>query len=138
MLSEREEVDFLIGRGLLSPLSMVEGNLAIHDVSRRNRNFKIVAEGGPSYLVKQAGGSLDPAPLAHEAAIYEAVASRPRDPLRPYMPRFHGYHAEHAMLVLGLVDRGRSLAEHQARGRFSTEVARGVGRALGALHSGPP
>jgi aminoglycoside phosphotransferase (APT) family kinase protein len=133
MLSEREVVDRLMATGLLSPATIVAGDLAIHDASRRNRNFKVVSERGPSFLVKQGFGAEGRATVANEAAVYQVLAARAPD-LGRYVPRFYGHDPEQAMIVLELVESAHSLTEHQARGRFSQQVARSVGRALGALH----
>jgi aminoglycoside phosphotransferase (APT) family kinase protein len=92
-----------------------------------------VSESAPSFLVKQGFGAEGRATLANEAAVYQVLASQGPD-LGRYVPRFHGWDEEHAMLVLELVESAHSLTEHQARGRFSRQVARSVGRALGALH----
>jgi aminoglycoside phosphotransferase (APT) family kinase protein len=133
MLSEREVVDFLMANGLLEPRTVVDGDIAVFDASRRNRNFRVISRSGPSYLVKQAATADGGDTLANEAALYQALAANGNG-LRRYLPAFHGYDPSHSLLVLELVQDGRSLAEHQARGRFSAGVAKAVGRALGALH----
>ena len=134
MLSERQVVDRLMASGLVSPATVVAGDLAIHDVSRRNRNFKVVSDRSPSFLVKQGFGTEGQATLANEAAVYEVLASQGPE-LGRHVPQFHAWEPDHAMIVLELVESAHSLTDHQARGRFSRQVARSVGRALGALHS---
>jgi hypothetical protein len=134
MMAEREVVDFLLGRGLLSPKAIVDGDLSIYDVSRRNRNFKLVSHGGPSFLVKQGFDREGRATLANEAAVYEALAANGAR-VRRFLPELHAHEPDRGLLVLELVTDARTLTEHQSRGRFSTGVAAGVGRALGALHS---
>jgi aminoglycoside phosphotransferase (APT) family kinase protein len=136
MLSERQVVDRLIELRLVSPATIVAGDLAVHDASRRNRNFKVVSDGAPSFLVKQGFGAEGRATLTNEAAVYRVLASGGPDLVR-HVPQFHGWDPDHAMLVLELVESAHSLTEHQARGRFSQQVARSVGRALGALHAIP-
>src|SRR3954451_21896201 len=103
MLSERQVVDRLIELRLVSPATIVDGALAIHDASRRNRNFKVVSERAPSFLVKQGFGAEGRATLANEAAVYQVLASKGAE-LGRYVPRFHGWDEEHAMLVLELVE----------------------------------
>src|SRR4051794_1914691 len=133
MLSERQVVDRLVTLELVSPATIVAGDLNIHDASRRNRNFKVVSDSGPSFLVKQGFGGEGRATLANEAAVYQVLASHGRD-LGRYIPQFHGWDPDQAMIVLELVESAHSLTEHQARGRFSRQVARSVGRALGVPH----
>lgn len=134
MLSEREVVQSLLERGLLSPADVVDGDLTIYDVSRRNRNFRVVSGSGPSYLVKQGFGEEGRVTLANEAGVYAALAAAGGARVTRYLPAFHAYDPDAGMIVLELVDSARSLAEHQGRGRFSQAVARDVGRALGTLH----
>lgn len=137
MLGEREVLDLLIARDLLSPRNVVDGGLAIRDVSRRNRNFRVTTDDGPSYLVKQGFGAEGRATVSHEAAVYSALGSRDGR-LRRYLPVCHAWEPDQALLVLELLPRARSLAEHQARGRFSGAVAAALGRALGTLHAAQP
>jgi Ser/Thr protein kinase RdoA (MazF antagonist) len=134
MLGEREVLDLLMARGLLSPREVVDGGLAIRDVSRRNRNYRVTTPEGPSYLVKQGFGPEGRATVAHEAAAYAALADLDA-PIDRYLPARHAWEPEHALLVLELLPRARSLADHQARGRFSGAVAAALGRALGTLHA---
>jgi aminoglycoside phosphotransferase len=136
MLSERQVVDRLMALGLVSPATVVAGDLAVHDASRRNRNFKVVSDRAPSFLVKQGFGAEGRATVANEAAVYSVLATGGPD-LGRHVPQFHGWDPDHAMIVLELVESAHSLTEHQARGRFSRQVARSVGRALGALHAIP-
>jgi hypothetical protein len=130
MLGEREVLDLLMARELLSPQAVVDGGLAIRDVSRRNRNFRVTTREGPSYLVKQGFGAGGRATVGNEAAAYAALAA----PIGRYLPACHAWVPERALLVLELVARGRTLADHHARGRFSGAVAGALGRALGILH----
>jgi aminoglycoside phosphotransferase (APT) family kinase protein len=134
MLGELELVDFLMTRGLVDASTVVDGDLAIFDASRRNRNFRVVSRTGPSYLVKQGFGAEGRATLANEAGVYQALAAGGARVTR-YLPGFHAYDQEHGVLVLELVDGARALSEHQSRGRFSVALAKTVGRALGSLHS---
>jgi len=134
MLGELEVVDFLMASGLVAASTVVDGDLAVFDASRRNRNFRVTSSTGPSYLVKQGFGAEGRATVANEAAVYQALAaSGPR--VGRYLPAFHGYDPERGVLVLELVEGARALSEHQARGRFSVSLASSVGRALGSLHS---
>jgi aminoglycoside phosphotransferase (APT) family kinase protein len=133
MLDERGVADYLIARELVAPERVVAGDLEIRDASRRNRNYRVESRDGPSYLVKQAGTPDARATLAQEASAYRVLEAAGPAVAR-YVPAFHGFDDHHALLVLELVDSGRTLAEHQSRGRFSATLAREVGRALGTLH----
>ena len=94
MLTQLEVAAYLLQHDLISAASIVEGDLAVADASRRNRNFKVISERGPSYLLKQGVGSGGKATLAHEAVVYEFLRSlaprhrdqREADASRPSVP----------------------------------------------------
>src|SRR5262249_32182658 len=111
-------------------------DLIIRDVSRRNRNYKVISEHGPSYLVKQGVGEEGRATVAHEATVYQWLHARARrEGLDRYMPRCHGYDAEEHVLVLELLRDAESLREYHARrGHFSVRAAAAIGEGLGAFH----
>ena len=91
-------------RGLISPASIVEGDLAVIDTSRRNQNFAVVKEAGPSYFIKQAVRPGDEETLAHEAAVYEWLCRNDRrSDLEQFIPRFHEFDRAEQALVLELV-----------------------------------
>ncbi len=136
MLSQSEVAPYLLKRGLVSAESIVEGDLMVMDISRRNRNYKVVSERGPSYLLKQGIGPEGRATLANEAAVYQLFQSdRGTHRLDCYLPRCYGYDPEEHILILELLRNGQDLREyHTSRGRFSTTIARMLGDALGLLH----
>jgi aminoglycoside phosphotransferase (APT) family kinase protein len=133
MLTQGEVVPYLLRRRLIRPESVLEGDLVVVDASRRNRDFKVVSERGPSYLLKQGVGS---ATVAHEARMYLYFHSAPAgEALRPYLPRCFGYDDEARILVLELVRDAESLREHHVRRRrFSVRLGATLGAALAALH----
>jgi hypothetical protein len=54
MLAQSEVVPYLLQHHLISAGSVVDGDIAVLDASRRNRNFKVISEQGRCYFVKQA------------------------------------------------------------------------------------
>lgn len=78
MLSQREVVPYLLSRGLLTSQSIVEGDLVVDDVSRRNHNF-LVASASGRYLLKQAVGPDRVRTISREAAFYTAVCKKRMD-----------------------------------------------------------
>jgi hypothetical protein len=135
MLEQGEVASYLLERKLVSAESIVAGDLQIVDVSRRNRNYKVISERGPSYLLKQGISAEGMATLAHEAAVYRLFDAASRtDRLHRYLPRCYGYDAEAHILVLQLLPSACDLREHHVRcGRFSNAIAGALGDALGAL-----
>ncbi len=136
MLAQSEVAPYLLKHRLVSAESIVEGDLVVMDVSRRNRNYKVVSESGSSYLLKQGIGAEGRATLANEAAVYQLLQSDTSTyGLDCYLPRCYGYDPEEHILILELVRNGQDLREyHTSRGRFSTTVAGMLGNALGLLH----
>src|SRR5215218_9537493 len=54
MIITRENIaHYLLGRGLLSFDSVVDGDLVVVEATSRNRNFKVIRTASPGYFVKQ-------------------------------------------------------------------------------------
>ena len=136
MLAQNEVALYLLKRRLVSRESIVEGDLVVMDVSRRNRNYKVISERSPGYLLKQGVGPEGIATLAHEAAVYQLLQSDTgTHGLNLYLPHCYGYDPEEHVLILELMRSGRDLGEyHMDQGRFSTTIAGMLGDALGLLH----
>lgn len=128
---------YLIERGLLEPEAIVDGDLTVADASRRNRNLKVLRRRGPSYFVKQPAtpDAQAVATLQREAVCFELAARHPGwDVLRELVPGYFGYDEHRHLLVLGLVEGGRSAAEGAAWHGPPPPVAAAAGRALGRFH----
>ena len=135
MLTQSEVVPYLLRRSLVRPESVLEEDLVVVDASRRNRNFMVVSQRGPSYLVKQGAGPDGAATVAREAEMYRFFHSTPAgEALRAYLPRCFGYDAEVRILVLELFHEAESLREYHSRRRFPVRLGAALGTALAALH----
>lgn len=136
MLTQSEVASYLLKRKLVSAESIVDGDLVVIDVSRRNRNYKVISERSPGYLLKQGVGPEGIATLTNEAAVYQLLQSnRSTRGLDCYLPRCYEYDPEEHILILELQRNGQDLREyHMNQGRFTTSVARNLGDALGMLH----
>jgi hypothetical protein len=136
VLTQEAVVSYLMDRRLLSMKHVVDGDLIVIDSSRRNRNFKVISEQGPSYFVKQGIGPEGAATVSNEAAAYERFNTDPEGTgLKSFLPRFYGYDADERVLVLELVRTAEDLREyHIRRSRFSTSLAARLGQALAGLH----
>lgn len=128
---------YLIERGLLEREAIVDGDLVVADASRRNRNLKVLRRRGPSLFVKQPA-SPDPqaaATLRREATCFELAARHPGwAALRELVPDYYGYDDRRRLLVLGLIEGGRSAAEGAGWYGPTAAVAGAAGRALGRFH----
>src|ERR1043165_2041700 len=136
MLTQRAVVPYLLQRKLISEQAIVEGDLAVVDASRRNRNFQVISERGPCYLLKQG---LEPdgiGTVRHEAAVYQHLQSSIRNlGFDRYLPGFFGYDTKEEVLIIEFLRESQNLRDyHDRRARFPKAVAATLGTALGTLH----
>jgi|SRR5215217_729504 len=136
MLTQPEVVPYLLHHNLIGTAPIIESDLLVADVSRRNRNFKVISDRGPSYLLKQGVGPSGTATVAHEAAVYEFLRSLGgQHGLEDCLPHYYEYDPEEKILVMELLRNAQDLHEYHARrGRFSTLLARAMGKTLAAIH----
>jgi hypothetical protein len=135
-LDQSEVALYLLRRRLLSEVSIVDGDLRIVDVSRRNRNFKVFTEPGPSYLLKQGIGQSGKATIAYESTVYQFLGELPGNTwLRHYLPHYYGYDEHEGILILELLRDARNFQENRTRRRhFSRTRAAALGLALSRFH----
>lgn len=136
MLAQCEVTPYLLRRQYILAASVVDGDLTVVDISRRNHNFKVLSVQGPCYLLKQAGGPDGTATVAHEAAVYKLLQSIPEsNKLQHYLPRCYGYDPQEYLLILEFLHGAEDFREYQTRrGSFSTSLATQLGKALSSLH----
>jgi hypothetical protein len=134
---------YLAGRGLVELDSVVDGDFAVQEAGRRNRNFKVSRGVLPGLFVKQVANtaSWEPIVTVHrEAAFYKEISSRP--PLAPVAkltPRLVDFNPAHVCLVSELVENGENYNEYHHRiGAFPEMPAEILGRGMAAYHSLPP
>jgi len=132
MLEQSDMAHYLLSLGLVKPRDVVEEDLVIVDVSRRNCVFIASTRAGPAFVVKQAGPrSADT--LAHEAAVLHALAEMPD--MADKVPAVVHLEPAERRLVLRTPAGGRDWSDH--RGRFPRIPARMLGRTLADLHRLP-
>jgi hypothetical protein len=136
MIINRENIaHYLLGRGLLSYDSVVDGDLLVVEASSRNRNFKVIRREQPGYFVKQVK-TFEPQnveTLRYETACYWLSQNDPDfEPLAALMPRFYDSDPARHALVIELLPEGGSLSDyHRQLGAFPVEVGVQLGRILG-------
>lgn len=135
MLTLGDVPGYLIDRGLVSPRSIVDGDLIVRDLSSRNHNFGALCRQARSHLLKQAPHPhLDT--IAHEAEVYRLLGAEPG--MRAHLPEFHGYDPQHRVLAVQYLHDAVDLdTHHRRRLRPPTEAARQTGAALAELHRLP-
>src|SRR5438045_3129915 len=132
MLTQPAVAPYLLQRDLISAQSLVAGDLAVVDATRRNSNFKVISERGPSYLLKQGVGPDRSATVDYEAAVYRLLRSHRQ--LASIAPHVCHYDPQEHILALELLEDAQHMGEYHRRGRFSARLAGHLGRALGTLH----
>jgi hypothetical protein len=136
MLAARDVATYLLERQLINEQAIVDGNLTVIDASRRNSNFKVITEDGPSYLLKQGIGANSIATVAHEAALYQRFhADSQYHDLAGYLPHYYAYDPDQHVLIVELFRDAQDMQAYQSkRTHFSMRLAASMGHALAALH----
>src|ERR1700760_802731 len=116
MLTHAQIAHYLIADGLATTESIVDGNLEEVEATRRNSNFKVVSDRGPSYLLKQLKESSTGDTVANEARVYRFLQDMSAgDAILRYIPRVVKYDAEQRVLVVELLRNSKDLYEHCQR-----------------------
>jgi Phosphotransferase enzyme family len=141
ILSKSNVVHYLLEQRLLVLDSVIDGDLMVTDITRRNRNFKIIRRASPGYFVKQIQ-NWDPqtvATLASEAMCYRlARGGAEFAPLAALVPRDFLYDSQRHVLVTELLPDNESLSDHHRRlNAFPPDTARLLGTLFGRLHRDP-
>jgi hypothetical protein len=133
---------YLIGRGLVDADAVVDGDLAILEAGRRNRNFKVFRGSLPGLFVKQVNNAASWEPVVtvqREASLYGAVKARPSlAALSRVAPRLVDYNPVNCSLITELVPDGESFAERYDRTEVIPEAAgAALGYSMAIYHSLP-
>jgi Ser/Thr protein kinase RdoA (MazF antagonist) len=132
-------VHYLIERGLLTPSSVVDGEVMVVEGTRRNANFTVTRRDGVPYFVKcvQPASPGSAETLQREAGYYQWVAAHPGlAGLRELLPRFFHNDPQRGILVLELFPGAQNLGEfHRRAGAYPEEVGRLLGGALARYHA---
>ena len=130
---------YLLAKGLIDQQSLVEGDFAIAEAGRRNRNFKVLRRKSPGLFVKQIKTTEAQAiyTIKREADFYRAVHGDAKyAAIRGLVPKFVDYDARRHAVTLGLADGTESMQERQMReSTYREDTARVLGRALALVHS---
>jgi Phosphotransferase enzyme family len=130
---------YLIERGYITHDSIIQGDYLVLDYQRRNRNFKVIRRGGPSYFVKQVlKAEAEPiSTMQREAGFYWlAQTQAPLAALRRIAPEFIGYDRTRHVLVVELLAGAETLSDYYRRLEHLPEsVAAEAGRLLATYHA---
>ncbi|HVH13786.1 MAG TPA: hypothetical protein VM759_12080, partial [Longimicrobium sp.] len=138
MLNLENATPYLLQHGLITPATVIDGNLSVRSVVRRNRNLFVTRDDGPGYLLKQPDGEDAVHSLQREAAFCSFCHAEPAvAPLREWIPALRHLNVAGGVVGLELFPGARTLWSHYASfppEAFPAEVAGGTGRALGTVH----
>jgi aminoglycoside phosphotransferase (APT) family kinase protein len=133
MLQQPDIAHYLLSLDAIAPSAVVDEELAVVDVSRRNGVFLAVSRSGDVIVVKQAGPH-SAATLAHEAQVLSALERRPA--LAGHVPEVVHHDPGAGRLVLRTARGGRDWRKaHRDGGRHALEPARQLGRLLATVHA---
>jgi serine/threonine protein kinase len=136
VLTQAQIAHYLVADGLASAESITDGDFEVVEASRRNSNFKVVSDRGPSYLLKQLKEASAGDSVSNEARVYRLLQEiSAGDTLLRYIPRVVNYDSNQGMLVVELLRNSRDLYEHCQRcDRIPVRDAAALGRALSSVH----
>lgn len=138
MLTRQKAIHHLLTHRLLEEKHIVNGNISVLDVTRRNLNFQVIREQGRSYLLKAGKSAEEKELTAQEAFVYHYFqqGGGKNSGMESYLPRYFSYDDADGILVIELLRGASSLSEffYRQKGRFPVQLAREAGDALGRLH----
>jgi hypothetical protein len=138
ILTVENIVPYLIDRNIVSAESVVDGDCTVVEITRRNRNFKVLRKSEAGYFVKQVK-TYDPAAVSSLTREAQSYWLAKYDPgfrgISSLMPRLIFYDAQRQILVMELFPGAEDLAAlHLRQRQFPVGVAATLGAALGAYH----
>ena len=140
MLTVDNAVTFLLEQGMIDVSVIIDSDLIIRSVARRNRNLKVEGPASTGLFVKQAESTAgsERETLSREAGFLYFCASEPGiDQLRRLVPRLISASVEGTVLVLELISGAASLwsqLETEADPELFIGAARRLGQVLATLH----
>ena len=136
MLTAAKAVDYLLQQQILTQADVVEGDLLVHDVSRRNRNFTFQTNDGAGFFLKQGDVRKSRKLLHQEAEIYRLLWMGESGFASRHMPRLRLFDPIEELLVLDYLDSVQPLNTVQSQdSNMPMACAAELGRALGRLHN---
>ncbi len=126
--------------GLLPRAEVVNGEVRVFDVSRRNRDFKVLCHTGTSLFLKQGQVRDGFSTVRREAAVYRMLSSgRNGAAVYPHLVRLLDYDDLEDLLVVEFLTTAVDLRRHNRQRRLpSIRVAAQLGSALATLHHTVP
>lgn len=135
MLEQANVVPFLIERGLITCRQIVDGEVELREMPRRNANVSVHRSPEPSYLLKRGAREQGVGTVAYEASVLRFIASHAPLLTAEQLPRVAEYDVAHDVLVLEFLPAARDLRATVALfGPMRPAVSSAVATAVAALH----
>jgi Phosphotransferase enzyme family len=138
MIGLDDAASYLRQIGLITTASVIDGDLIVKGMTRRNRNLAVSRSDGPGYLVKQPEDAVAARTLQREAAFYQLCQTEPAAAeFVAQLPRYAFFDSSRSVLGLELVEPAQSLWTYHykfAAKDFPLDAAGELGRCLGNLH----
>jgi hypothetical protein len=133
---------YLTASGTITRDSVVDGDFAVQEAGRRNRNFKVLRRNMPGLFVKQIKRTEQQAigTIEREARFCQSVQTHPAlAPLSAVIPRFVHYDPQRYALTFLLADRAESVQERYLRDpRHDERISSALGKSLALVHGRAP
>lgn len=129
---------YLTDVGLACEADVIDHDLRIFEIGRRNRNFRVMRTTGTSLFVKQVPVVVPETSLSlmREAAAGQLALEEARLPaLAAVTPRLHRYDPRHHVLVHDVIAEARCIAELLLHpGGIARDLIGAVAATLGRIH----
>ncbi len=142
MVTVDDAGSYLRAQQLIEADAVIDGDLDIISVTRRNRNLQVTTCGSGSFLIKQPNDARTVAAdtLRREAQFYSFCQSAPRAAaIRALMPRLVKADLRDSLLVLELLSDAKPLwryYEESETADFPVAPSAAIGDALATIHKG--
>lgn len=139
-ISKDNVVEYLLGKGLINNKSIVDGNIQIFDISRKNRNIKISLKIGHSFFLKQANpyDRNNGTSIKRESLLYAMMQNENEfKSLANFAPRIHDYDGEKNIMITEFV-QGHSWNQYilrQTKMNIEKDLVVALGRMISTFHN---
>jgi thiamine kinase-like enzyme len=138
ILTQENIVHYLIDKNFVTAQTVVNGDFMVQDITRRNRNFKIILKNQKGLFVKQVKNwdAQSVNSLSREATSYSlAQHDENFNGLKQLMPNLIYHDRQRNIIILELFSQSENLSEMHIRlGTFPIDIASSLALSLGTYH----
>ncbi|MDH3677611.1 MAG: phosphotransferase [Nitrosopumilus sp.] len=126
---------YMIDKGLVKSKSIVDSDLIVSDLSRKNRNFTIVSENSTSYFLKQpyVTDEYSIETINRESKFYsKTFSSKKFSKIQEIIPKFIEFDSKNNILITKFISNYQKNNEKEI---LFAEQMSALGKSLGMFHS---